>query len=83
MKFTKNMVGRSIRVQWNGSNSSPTLEGRITKVISETQVMVKYEDGYVEAIESKAHRIELISRKRDMANAIMRGLSPRRSLKKE
>jgi len=83
MKFKKNMVGRSIRVQWSGSKSTPTLEGRITQVVDETQVMVKYEDGYVEIVDSKFHRIELISRKRDMANAIIRGLSPRKTKSKK
>jgi len=80
MKFTKNMVGRSIRVQWNGSNT-PTLEGRIMAVLSKTQITVKYEDDFQETIDTKAHRIELISRRRDMANSILRTLSPKKSKK--
>lgn len=81
MKFTKSMVGRTIRVQWSGSKQTPTLEGIITAVLSDTEIRVKYEDDFEETIDSKAHRIELISRKNAMANNILRRLSPKKSKK--
>jgi len=61
VKFTKKMVGRTIRIQWPSSESNPVLIAKVTRVLNATKVKVQYlEDGLFEIVDTKEQRIQLL-----------------------
>lgn len=61
VKFTKKMVGRTIRIQWPSSESNPALIAKVTQVLTATKVKVQYvEDGLFEIVNTMEQRIQLL-----------------------
>lgn len=61
VKFTKKMVGRTIRIQWPSSESNPVLIAKVARVLNATKVKVQYEeDGLFEIVDTKEQRIQLL-----------------------